>query len=109
MKLNILLIFFNNKVDVNLFFNVINYLMDSSNEENLMVKLICLKQLTRLCIMKYDYVIYPRLSKELVNLNYEFSNDKNRLKVLFTKAFCIHQLILYRYPFLFSLNINISV
>jgi hypothetical protein len=87
-------------MDVNLFLNVFNYLIDSSsssNQESLTVKLVCLKQLTRLCTMKYDYLIYPRLSKELITLDYKYKvEDKNRIKILYTKAFCIQKLISYR-------------
>lgn len=84
-------------MDVNLFLNVINYLIGSSNEDNLTVRLISLKQLTRLCTMKYDYLIYPHLSKELVPVDNKHSTHRNRTKILYTKAFCIYDLILYRY------------
>lgn len=85
------------RIDVNLFINIINYLTDStSHDDNLSVKLICLKQLTRLCTMKLDYIVYPRLSKELVTLDSRLSTNKNRIKILYAKALCIYDLILYR-------------
>ena len=72
-------------------------LTNSANtEKNLLVKSICLKQMTRLCTMKYDYIVYPHLSSELISIRLEHSSASVREKVLYTKAFCIYELIVYR-------------
>ncbi len=86
------------KVDISLCLNIFISLIESSktNEDNWMLKLICMKQLSRLCTMNYDHIVYPYLSKELLKINLENLNAKNRLEMLYTKAFCIFQIISHR-------------
>ncbi|RMZ94775.1 focadhesin isoform X1 [Brachionus plicatilis] len=84
------------KVDINLCLNTFRSLMSSSNGEGLIVKLVCMKQLTKLCTLKYDYLVYPHLSNELVSIRSLQLAENERLEVLYMKAYCINRIIRYR-------------
>lgn len=71
-------------------------LLSSSSSENMILKLVCMKQLTKLCTMKYDYLVYPFLSNELVSIKSLQLTENERLEVLYMKAYCINKIIKYR-------------
>jgi hypothetical protein len=75
----------------------LNVLTSLMSQDNILLNLSCTKQLTRLCVIKYDYLVYPYLSKELVFAKTLNLGDKHRTETLFTVAFCIHEIIAYRW------------
>ena len=77
--------------------NVLVSLISSSYHENIMLKSACMKQMTKLCIMKFDYLVYPHLSKELVLSKSVQFPENYRLEMLYTIAFCIHDIVSYRF------------
>jgi hypothetical protein len=83
-----------------MFLNIFISLNDSSRDEkNSIIKQLCMKQMSRLCTKKFDYLVYPHLSKDLVTITFKnehFSSEKSREKMLYSKAFCIYELIKYR-------------
>ena len=83
------------KVDLSLSLNVIKSLMSQENVAS--IKLACIRLMTKLCTMKFDYIVYPLLSKELVSLPQK--NDQFRLESLYTKAYSIYQIVSYRLEF----------
>ncbi|CAF0861948.1 unnamed protein product [Brachionus calyciflorus] len=84
------------KIDINLCLGILKSLMLSSTGDNLIVKLICMKQLTKLCTMKYDYLVYPHLSNELITIKQLQLSESDRHEILYMKTYCIHQIITYR-------------
>lgn len=85
-----------------MFLNVLTTLIQSANTaDTVIVKESCMIQLVRLCQMKYDHLVYPVLSKELVTVSNAkkdklLMDSKCREKLLYTKAFCIQEIIKYR-------------
>lgn len=77
--------------------NVLKSLMltASMKSETKWMKFACMRQLIRLCTMKYDYLAYGHLSKELISVSAP-DEGKYRLEQLYTQAYCIRELILYR-------------
>jgi hypothetical protein len=65
--------------------------LNNSWSRNEIVKLVVIKQLTRLCSMNYDYIIYPTVQKFIFSLP---SNAQRQS--LYTKAFCIQELVNYK-------------
>lgn len=60
--------------------------MDSAkySDENLYIKLACMKELCKLCTKyNYDHLVYPHLSKEILSVNtkLETLSSINRLEV----------------------------
>lgn len=55
-----------------------------------------MKQLTKLCTMKYDYLVYPYLSNELVSIRNLQLAENERLEVFYMKAYCINKIIKHR-------------
>lgn len=87
------------KVDVSVCLNVVVSLMSSSDKnENALLRSLCIKQMTKLCTMKFDYLAYEYLGKELTvtGKNVGFLPDKYKLEFLYTIAFCIHEIVSYR-------------
>lgn len=76
--------------------NILKSLMISSSGDNMIVRLTCMKQLTKLCTMKYDYLVYPHLSNELISIQHLQLAENDRLEVLYMKAYCIYEIISYR-------------
>ena len=70
--------------------------MYQRHQESIMVKLNCMRQLTKLCTMKYDFLTYPYLSKEIVSTKTINLSKDFRLETLYTVAFCIKEIINYR-------------
>lgn len=46
--------------------------------------------------MKYDYLVYPYLSNELVSIKSLKFGENDRLEVLYMQAYCINKIIQYR-------------
>lgn len=80
------------QVDITLCLNVLKSLI---SQESAFVKLIGIKLMTRLCVMKLDYLAYPLFSKELMTLPQK--SDPHRLEEIFTKAYCIFEIVSYRF------------
>jgi hypothetical protein len=89
-----------NKCDIGLCLNVLNSLLDSSqhSDEMLCIKLVCMQEMSKLCTKyNYDHLVYPLLSKELlVSTKLDQYSNLQRLEVLYTKAFCIFEIISHR-------------
>lgn len=80
------------QVDITLCLNVLKSML---SQESALVKLIGIKLMTKLCVMKLDYLAYPLFSKELMILPQK--SDPHRLEEIFTKAYCIFEIVSYRF------------
>ena len=100
-----LLTHLNPKVDVSLSLNLFVSLMSQSslgtsennNNNRIYVKLMCMRQLTKLCtVHNLDHTVYPLLAAELVTVKPVQLADTLRLEVLYTKAQCIFHIVRHR-------------
>lgn len=66
------------------------------HEKNIYLKLTCIEQLTKLCVMNYDHLVYPHISKELIDCQIN-SAESYRLEILYSKVNCIFKIISHRY------------
>jgi hypothetical protein len=66
-------------------------------EKNIFIKFKCIEQLTKLCTMNYDHLVYPYICNELVDIKELNSSESYRLERLYLKVNCILKMISHRY------------
>jgi hypothetical protein len=83
---------------VKIYLSIIESISQRSEDYNI-VQLRSIQELTKLCVLSsnHEKLIYPHLSNFILTSN----NKKDEYKLQYTKAYCIEQIIEYRYYFRF--------